>query len=384
MTIKIKKLAKDDKGKQITFAVVNHKGGCGKTTTCENLMEYIFKNKGSLMGMDNDTQGNASEHLGVYYNDDPEEEGFQNNSMMRIYDNFNKKNPIERSVYVPLCIDENKENGNKMFLIVGCKDSEDRLYSLVKNNTNDQIISNYTKLIKFYRNYISYVVIDTAPAMENENSNAFIVGCSDAIVIPFETYETLNGINNILDQLVKNREVKNPNIIFNMVKYSARSINNFDQYISELLLDLVNFYEFTDIECLVLKNPELASKYGYNTSNGKNLNYVHFMMKKIFGESPVCSNVINEKSIFKHTVRKALKKNSVHEREADAQSEEIFNKAMNNDGIFVLEEWRNNTNNIRDKFMVFTQIVDFAKRGGVTAKIIDYEFEDVEECLKNL
>ena len=164
------------------IAVINQKGGVGKTTTSVNLAAQLAKRGKKVLLVDLDPQGNASSGLGYD----------KNNLKGSTYDVIMKKIQLSEAIQ-STSIDNLfilPTNANLAACEVELSDKPSRERSL------EQSINLATH---------DYIIIDCPPALGLLTINALIA--SNAMIIPVQTeYYALEGLGQLLDVVQRVRE----------------------------------------------------------------------------------------------------------------------------------------------------------------------------------
>lgn len=161
------------------FAIVNQKGGVGKTTTAINLAAALAANDFRVLVIDSDPQGNATTGLGV------------------------AKDPARPSLYHVLLGDTPPEQA-----IVPTEFEGLDLISADKNlvGANLELIDlpnrefRLREKIKPIRDTYRFILIDCPPALDLLTLNALIA--ADAVVVPIQCeFFALEGISELMDTI---------------------------------------------------------------------------------------------------------------------------------------------------------------------------------------
>jgi chromosome partitioning protein len=154
-----------------SIAILNHKGGTGKTTSSINIGAGLAKKGKRVLLVDIDPQANLTEGLGVR---DPK---------ISIYDSIrdSKKLPI-------INIRENLDLVPSSMDLLGAE------LEIVSKIGREKII---TKLLKPVKNQYDYIILDCPPALGLLTINAIVA--SDTILLPLEAeYFAYKGIDRLI------------------------------------------------------------------------------------------------------------------------------------------------------------------------------------------
>lgn len=154
-----------------SIAILNHKGGTGKTTSSINIGAGLAKMGKKVLLVDIDPQANLTEGLGVR---DPK---------ISIYDSIrdSKKLPI-------INIRENLDLVPSSMDLLGAE------LEIVSKIGREKII---TKLLKPVKNQYDYIILDCPPALGLLTINAIVA--SDTILLPLEAeYFAYKGIDRLI------------------------------------------------------------------------------------------------------------------------------------------------------------------------------------------
>ncbi|NLD94939.1 MAG: ParA family protein [Fibrobacter sp.] len=145
-----------------TIAVLNHKGGVGKTTFCGSTAQALALIGFRVLVIDNDSQHNLSSMLGV---------GVKHPNIRDVYiaDNSTAPSQLLKSV--------RKTDIPGLHIITSCRDLSD---SDVPHNTHLKNALQTCSLGRFY----DYLLIDNAPGIDHLQASAIIA--SDEIFVPTE------------------------------------------------------------------------------------------------------------------------------------------------------------------------------------------------------
>lgn len=145
-----------------TIAVLNHKGGVGKTTFCGSTAQALALIGFRVLVIDNDSQHNLSSMLGV---------GVKHPNIRDVYiaDNSTAPSQLLKSV--------RKTDIPGLHIITSCRDLSD---SDVPDNTHLKNTLQTCSLGRFY----DYLLIDNAPGIDHLQASAIIA--SDEIFVPTE------------------------------------------------------------------------------------------------------------------------------------------------------------------------------------------------------
>jgi chromosome partitioning protein len=173
--------------KQI-IAVLNQKGGVGKTTTAINVAAYLAKSGRKVLIVDFDPQGNATSGLGVD----------KHNIESGVYDVLLGKVSSERSL-----IETDTDNVSLLPTNAALAAAEVELVSLTNR---EELLKN--ALIEFDHDVI---IIDCPPALGLLTINALVA--SQWLLIPVQAeYYALEGLSQLLEVFQNVKQKLNPHL----------------------------------------------------------------------------------------------------------------------------------------------------------------------------
>ena len=185
------------------IAIVNQKGGVGKTTTSINLSASLGILGKSVLIVDLDPQGNATTGIGV-------NKGNINSS---IYEVLTMKTEIEKSI-----IKTKSKNVSLLAAYLNLAGVEMELIELekkFKENPNPNIKFNRVSRLKDelakVKNKYDYIIIDCPPSLGILTTNA--LAAADSVLIPVQCeYFALEGIMQLINTIMLAQKKVNPNL----------------------------------------------------------------------------------------------------------------------------------------------------------------------------
>ena len=171
-----------------TIAVINQKGGVGKTTTAVNLAAQLAKRGKSVLLIDLDPPGNATSGLGLD----------KNNLNGTTYDVLLRQVPLSDAIRGTslkglFILATNADLAAAEVDLVSRPDREKSLQSAIRPATHD------------------FVIIDCPPALGLLTINGLTA--ADSLIIPVQTeYYALEGLGQLLDTTQRVRNSLNPKL----------------------------------------------------------------------------------------------------------------------------------------------------------------------------
>jgi len=173
------------------IAVVNQKGGVGKTTTTANLASGLAKHNLKVLLIDLDAQANLSAHFGIGVDDDGDGKS--------MYDVLRHETPIDE-VIVPI------EDGLSI--------APASLFLSAADLELGAVIGRELLLRKSLSNLkekFDYILIDCPPSLGLLSLNGLVA--ASEVVIPVQSeYLALHGVTQLLDTVDQVRSAYNPSL----------------------------------------------------------------------------------------------------------------------------------------------------------------------------
>lgn len=170
------------------IAVLNQKGGVGKTTTAINLGAYMAKSGKSVLVVDFDPQGNATSGLGIN----------KNEVSNTIYDVLFKKVGAEHAVH--------ETSVDKLFVLPANPGLAAAEVELVNELQREQMLKEALANLSY-----DYILIDCPPSLGLLTVNALTA--AHHLLIPVQAeYYALEGLSQLLSVVQRVRAGLNPNL----------------------------------------------------------------------------------------------------------------------------------------------------------------------------
>lgn len=216
------------------IAIINQKGGVGKSTTAVNLSASLGEQGKKVLLVDLDPQGNTTSGYGI------EKEELEND----VYNALLEDYPIE-----DLVLDTVEKN---VFVIPSTIQLAGAEIELVSAMARESVLKTALDRIK---NDFDYVFIDCPPSLGLLTINALVA--ADSLLIPIQCeYYALEGVTKLLEsmKMVKNR--LNPDLyVFGVVMtmYDSRTA------LSKQVVDEVNkYFGKTVFKTIIPRNVKLS------------------------------------------------------------------------------------------------------------------------------
>lgn len=216
------------------IAVINQKGGVGKSTSVINLSACLGENKKKVLVIDFDPQGNSTSGYGI------EKDELEHDVYDVILDDF----PIEDAI-----IETCEPNVFIVPATIQLATAEIELDSLEKR---ESVLKEAVSRVK---DEFDYVFIDCPPSLGLLTINALIA--ADSLIIPIQCeYYALEGVAKLLESMEMVKRHKNPNLeIFGvlMTMYDSRTT------LSKQVVDEVKkYFGKTMFKTIVPRNVKLS------------------------------------------------------------------------------------------------------------------------------
>ena len=195
------------------IAIVNQKGGVGKTTTSINLSASLGVLGKKVLMIDLDPQGNATTGVGVD----------KRNIGSSIYEVLTMKASIEESI-----VKTKSVNLSVIPAYLNLAGANFELMEIERNSRGtgvniDRRMRLKDELSKVKDNY-DYVLIDCPPSLELLTTNA--LAAADSVLIPVQCeYYALEGIMQLINTIMLAQRKINPNLDIEGVLLTMLSVN---------------------------------------------------------------------------------------------------------------------------------------------------------------
>jgi chromosome partitioning protein len=218
----------------IVYAVVNQKGGVGKTTTTVNLATYMALAGVKTLIVDLDPQGNATSGIGVD----------RNSVKLSTYDVLIEEKPVP-DVVVSTCV-------ANLSLVPATLDLAGADLQLISRIAREHFLR---KALEPARDIFDIILIDGPPSLGLLTLNALVA--ADAVILPIQTeYYALEGISQLLQTIELVKRQLNPSL--EIAKVILTMYDNRTRLANQVVADVRQFFGEKASPTVVPRNVRLS------------------------------------------------------------------------------------------------------------------------------
>jgi chromosome partitioning protein len=218
----------------IVYAVVNQKGGVGKTTTAVNLATYMALSGAKVLLVDLDPQGNATSGFGVD----------RNALTLSTYDVLLESKPVIEAVRATQV--------TNLSLLPATLDLAGADLELMPRIARESFLKN---ALAPAREYFAVILIDGPPSLGLLTLNALVA--ADAVILPIQTeYYALEGISQLLTTIDLVKRNLNPNL--SIGKVILTMYDNRTRLANQVVEDVKKFFRDRVAKTIVPRNVRLS------------------------------------------------------------------------------------------------------------------------------
>jgi chromosome partitioning protein len=218
------------------IAVVNQKGGVGKTTTAINVAAQLALSNKSVLLVDLDPQANATSGLGI-----------EKASLSTTYDVLCGATTINQATintYV-----------NNLWLVPANSDLAAAEVELVASDKREFKLAEAIKQLDY-----DYLIIDCPPALGLLTINALTA--ADSVLIPVQSeYYALEGLGQLLSTIQMIKQRTNPNL--NIMGVVVTMFDKRNALSDQVYKELENYFKETLFTSIIPRNVKLAEAPSY-------------------------------------------------------------------------------------------------------------------------
>ncbi len=221
------------------IAVVNQKGGVGKTTTAVNLSACIGTLKKKVLLIDFDPQGNATSGTGVE----------KDNISHSIYDVLINDCPIQEAI-----VETKVKN---LFVCPSNIDLAGAEVELVSVKNRTELLKN---AINPVRDAYDFIILDCPPSLGLLTLNAF--SAADSLLVPIQCeYYALEGLSMLTKSVMSLKKELNPKLTFEGVLLTMfDSRTNLSNQVAE---EVNKYFPDCVFKTVIPRNVRLSEAPGY-------------------------------------------------------------------------------------------------------------------------
>jgi len=225
--VRIQELEPERQANQKIIAVMNNKGGCGKTSTALALGMYLARTGHNVLFWDGDPQCNLTQRLGI-------SDGATNKTLNVLFRKPDENLDIIQIMKYPRLqrLRGMKAEMGTIGIFPGdhlsersAKQLEDRFVEYSKQTEREvghsSTVNYLSNLFEEKQKYFEYIIMDTAPALQGNTLNVLSLKLANEIIYPIDSLEAMTGLDQILEWMKSQvgHQQNKPNGMFVMVKY---------------------------------------------------------------------------------------------------------------------------------------------------------------------
>ena len=235
------------------IAVINYKGGTGKTTTLINLAHGLSMSGKKVLIIDTDPQGSAGYHLGI------------NTSSYSLFDLLIRNEDINN------CIINARENLDIIPANEHLFPAEIRLSQM-----KDRELQLSKKLSGIESNY-DFILVDCAPSINILNQNALLFSDEAFLPVPMQ-FLALVGIKQLINNVktinkVFNSNVKVSKIIPTLINNESKNNDAIYQSIERVFKPIISAYSIGTCESITGSSGKQQSIFEYAPESNGAIDY---------------------------------------------------------------------------------------------------------------